>query len=688
MGSKFTLHPSIGIARVGNSPQEFYLAPLEIGGLPRECDARGNDKGEPVRRFKDSVGRIRRQAAQFRIFRRSEDDGASEEISLSSPDVLEIKWTVHLANKKACWYEFLPLIGDDMLDPDNTYEKQYKKGKVTLRNADVQGEARSKLIIDPGPRDVSGPDARAEFSQSTSGAYRFASFPTKPSQGHWVRTLGEIRTDHAGRLLVLGGYGHAGGNKSIASFAGADTWHDDISDGPIICKIRFKDETEVELRAWVIVGAPKVAPELVNLVTLDDVVFDVAVRYQNLIPELCLRENGSSDPYEPGKFNPRYEASFKRDIEPIIRRPLDYLWVANIPVVAAFACPRFDPTDNREANRQNREGYFRYFRKPGWEKDGQRNQLFLDSKDGRHLIPMMPLNSGSNSVRTNPYIDKFLTLTETQYFLLKQWAAGKFSTTAHCDVKGLAGLDRASLGNCVGAPMCPGIEVTWSLRNPKIYSSPYSLRHAHDEAYYLTHGLDPHYDETSGPGHGCEPGDLTKRMAIPWQADFFNCTAQFVNYTDPTVNKDDNLIPVPPTYYSYWWPPQSPMYVIANGLDVQSQRAAGVMAGYPVYYQRGLNTYAEVIEGWSYLAFIANQNTEADGRWYGYFVEQERSEEEFMVADVAVGGSGNLVNAEDQNFTPFWMLRPRPLRREMLLARDSGADIGEPVRSAIRTDRR
>ena len=80
--------------------------------------------------------------------------------------------------------------------------------------------------------------------------------------------------------------------------------------------------------------------------------------------------------------------------------------------------------------------------------------------------------------------------------------------------------------------MCPGIEVTWSTRNPAIYAAPYRIKQAHDEAYYAQNGLSTTADECEGGG--CEPGDLTKRMAIPWQADFFQCTAQFINFTDPT----------------------------------------------------------------------------------------------------------------------------------------------------------
>jgi L-lysine 6-oxidase len=39
------------------------------------------------------------------------------------------------------------------------------------------------------------------------------------------------------------------------------------------------------------------------------------------------------------------------------------------------------------------------------------------------------------------------------------------------------------------------------------------------------------------PVPGCQPGDLTKRMACPWQADFFQCTIEYINFSDSEVNK-------------------------------------------------------------------------------------------------------------------------------------------------------
>lgn len=684
---RYQIHPAVGISRVGNSPDSFYLAPDSIGGVPAEsADSAGRER--PVRRFKDSQGRIRRQAARFRILRYNdaEPDAPPVEITLDSPEVQRIEWTTHLANKKAAWWNFLPLIGDVMIDPENTYENAAKNPgmQLTMRNDSVSGQARQTLLIDPGPRTVSGPLQQDFFTKDRVPKSYPAQFPDPHTvtQGWPIVTLGEVRTDSQGRLLVLGGHGLAGGSTDISSFAGADSWHDDIADGPVSCTIHFKDGTDVTgLTAWVVVGSPKFAPELVNLVTLDDIAFDVAVRFQNLIPELCYRDPGTINPYQPGTFQREYAANYHRDIEPIIRRPLDYVWVANVPAMIAFAAPHFDPTDPSPRNRRLRREFFSYFRRPGtpvwtdptnpdtWPPaDIPINQLFREDAQGNALMPMMPLNSGSNSVR-NYYIDKFLTLTETQYFLLQQWAEGRFTNDAPDALPGVHPLDQASIGNCVGAPMCPGIEVTWSLRNPNLYEQPYRIRHAHDEAYYYAHGLDPNWDETSKP-LGCEPGDLTKRMAIPWQADFFNCTAQFVNFTEVGRNKDDNLVPLPPTYYAYWWPPQSPMFIIPGPLTVPAQQQEGVPAGFQAYYQRGINSYSEIIEGWSYLAFIVNTNTGRGGRRYPNFMEAERNDDAFTVVNIAVGGASNFVNPTDLNFWPAWFFRasarPQPAAEAQL----------------------
>jgi L-lysine 6-oxidase len=318
--------------------------------------------------------------------------------------------------------------------------------------------------------------------------------------------------------------------------------------------------------------------------------------------------------------------------------------------------PPFDPRDKSDATKGLRAAYLALFRVPSPENaiGPAANTLFT-----AHGFPMMPLNSGSNSVfNQKDLIDKFLTLTETQYFFLSQWAAGQFDTAPPPPADPVTALTAASTGNCVGGPFCPGIEVTWSTRNPNLYTAYGQIRQRHPIDYYNSNGLSPTEDETAAP-LGCEPGDLTKRMAIPWQADFFQCSIQYINFTDPAQNKGDG-IPTPPTYYAYWWPPQSPWQVITGDLGIDAQAQAGTPAGFQVMFTRGINTFAQMIDYWHYMGFLVNQNTAPYGQHFPYIVEQERNHAAFIAAAVAVGDASNVITGADQNFANAWFL-PTPV---------------------------
>lgn len=256
---------------------------------------------------------------------------------MPDPEIESITWSAHLANKKACWYTFAELQGNLLYGPQNSYASQ----NIPLRNADTFApEARRKLIIDPGPRTLTGPLQRASFdAASVPPGYQHASFPGPVQFGQQVTMLGEMRTDATGALVMLGGLGVSGGNQSISSFAGADSWHDDIADGPVTCTVALRDGSTVTLKAWCIVGSPKFVPEIANIVTLDDTMQDVAVRHLGAVPEL----------YSDGKFNSSYVANFERDIRPILERPASYRWVANVPSMNSMSPPPFDPRDASDA---------------------------------------------------------------------------------------------------------------------------------------------------------------------------------------------------------------------------------------------------------------------------------------------------------------------------------------------------
>src|SRR5215470_7235557 len=128
---RYAIYPGIGIARVGNSPDEYFIGPAAPGEVP-----------QPDGGYKDSAGRIKRQAAQFRIYGLDEDGKAVKEITAADA---EITWRVHVANRKAGWYQFL-----------NAMDLGKFAMTAALRNKTVTGADRQKLIIDPGPRQISG----------------------------------------------------------------------------------------------------------------------------------------------------------------------------------------------------------------------------------------------------------------------------------------------------------------------------------------------------------------------------------------------------------------------------------------------------------------------------------------------------------------------------------------------------
>jgi L-lysine 6-oxidase len=638
-----SIHPTVGVARLGNADgNDFVLNPIKIGGLPYEHDDNLQPTTEVIY-FKDEAGRVRRQGQVFKVL-----DEQGNEITLGSANVKSIEWRVHLANKKAAWYAFSELNGNLLYGEENSY----KNRGIEWRNASVTSEPeRQKLIIDLGPRSVSGSLKSAEFdTDNIPSNYTKASYPGPVLQGEDFKSLGTLLTDDKGRLIVLGGYGRAGGNTDLEGYGGGDEWFDDISDGPVTCVVTYTDGSPAQtMKAWVVVGSPDFAPEIVNISTLNDTFFDVGVRHFDLVPKM----------YANGKFNDDFIANFERDIQPIIHRISQYQWVANVQSMSGFFSYQFDYRDNGDANKANRMKYYHYFHQLDNKTIGdydQPQQTLMSSSVEGEILPMMPMNSGSNSVKsanaydlTDNVVEKFLALDATQMFLLKQWAEGKF-TLGTTEALPVNEMDAASIGNCVGLPMCPGIEVTWSLQNAKLYESAYQIKHFKDD--YSQQGLSPSRDECEGGG--CEPGDLTKRMACPWQADFFNCTVQVVNFSEPKVNKATQVetslsltnyvwkdlpdgvkvpeqyqvlatqdveekTPLPPAYYSYWWPPQSPWDVLTGELDVTGQLNSHLPAGQQINYARGINSYGQMVEHWSALAFIRDRNAKNEG--FPYFTE-------------------------------------------------------------------
>ena len=86
------IYPGLGIARLGNSPDEFFIGP-ETPGLP----------SSPVGGFKDKAGRIKRQAARFRLYAYDAHYTVLGELTATDANIV---WSVHLTNRKAEYNTF------------------------------------------------------------------------------------------------------------------------------------------------------------------------------------------------------------------------------------------------------------------------------------------------------------------------------------------------------------------------------------------------------------------------------------------------------------------------------------------------------------------------------------------------------------------------------------------------------
>src|SRR5262249_23944151 len=89
--------------------------------------------------------------------------------------------------------------------------------------------------------------------------------------------------------------------------------------------------------------------------------------------------------------------------------------------------------------------------------------------------PAMPFIAGANPI-DNTIVSKFVLFTQTQRFLIKQWARGKATDNPRPALPPGEAIDRGVLSNCAGGAFCPGIEAGWIFRNPALFSSPFRIK--------------------------------------------------------------------------------------------------------------------------------------------------------------------------------------------------------------------
>jgi L-Lysine epsilon oxidase N-terminal/L-lysine epsilon oxidase C-terminal domain len=545
LAKRYKIHPAIGFARVGNST-EFFLAPEVPGAYARP------DRGT----YRDANQLLKRQAVRFRVF--EYDDAkpraAPKPVTLGGKGAARIEWTVHLVNAKAAWFEFAGITGEGPAG--------YPPGHP-LRNHTVTGAGRQQLVIDPLARTVSadGTETTTEVTKGTSGSPAAETWPPALTGGGKIEALGTLGVDAQGRLTVAGGFGTSGTPGPLPpsghlAYDNNDNWFDDVSDGPVTARVVLANGTALDATpAWVIVAPPDFAPPIENVVTIYDLLYDLGLREFGLDPEV----------FDPTirAFNPKFTPSFTQDVYPLLRRALDYRWVI------------------AEAEAHSDGGLFDLTRLAAAPQAGEtpasnpRAKVFARLRDPDNLTApggrSMPRLHNDCIGNVPPETLRF-SVTRYQFFVMKQWAAGKFMADwagkppARPDPQAAVtadGLDRASLEAACGGSFFPGMEAGWILRDPRVYVSPFEFR--------FRHAAEP---------NGMIPGSATKRMALPWQADFLDCS-------------------------THWWPAQRPNQVVGPPNPE---------------WDRGVTSSVHMVEVWSRLGVVAPDPATA-----GSYVETERT---------------------------------------------------------------
>ncbi|MDT0642198.1 LodA/GoxA family CTQ-dependent oxidase [Zunongwangia sp. F363] len=511
---KAAIYPPIGVMRVGNSREEYFIGPLTDQPVVKE---------DPYA-YRDASGALKRQAAQFRVYGLNAAGKAVKELS---PENANITWHAHLANQKSSWYQFQLAL--DIPEAKNAPAS-------LLRNIDEKD--RKPLLIDGKHQSISG-----------TGIENGPKFT-----GHFKNKevyLGEMRTDQKGRLLMLGGHGKSeniSGDMAV-TFANNEGWYDDISDGPVTAEVEYEGVTLKTDPAWVICAPPDYAPMQKSVRTMWDLMRDVAVKSNMLVR-----------PARP---------SFTEDILPIFERMTDLQWV-NAGFAAAFGFGgQFNYTSREWINKLNDpspaflelrrsiSNNFRRYDVPGAQAPQLWPWLYGDA------ISIPPTGS----------VRQHCTLSDLQLSFLEQWAEGDFdadfgkkgkcpfsSNSKTIDELPLKDqpdmLTKAAMDFCLADAFHPGCEMTWPMRTAGMYMAPFRLKHATktepmNSWYY---GAEMNTDVITlakGPLLGGQVArGITRWMAIPWQTDTASCRDGYTASYDPYV----------PTF----WPARVPNNILSE----------------------------------------------------------------------------------------------------------------------------
>ena len=555
---RVSIHPGVGITRVGNSADAFYFGPELPGAVPPHGIA-----------FRDGAGAIARQAARFRLFGYDAAGHVVGEITASDAN---LDWRVHLANRKAAWYRFNRAM--DIPEAES----------ATRRNATVTGAARDGLVLDAGLHSTTE-GTPLQLDATAMGV---------------TMLLGELMLDARGRLVVLPGHGAAESwdGSHVSTYANNDAWLDDMADGPVTATVKMDGRTLQAESAWVSSGPPNYALGMpTGWRTMHDILEDTWV--------------------SGGLLAPGASVSFRQHILPMFVRLARLQWVnAGILRDYGWHSPEdlSDPVllarlvDRSHANKAFRTTWWHRFRnmQSGVREPGKLPPILGDAAT-------FPVTSPRQWIGPTALQWKRLKEWANGHFTADGITELPVPASLN-DVplaKRPAALDRAALDGCLGDAFQPGCELPWTLRHASMWRAPYRLRVRASEPDYGSSLTLTEVNSSIGPLAGVVPGALTRWMALPWMTDTVDCRSGY----QPNVDKYLD------TFWPALVPNQvltSADYgiVMDATASLASRRAAFkhrvswlravVVSSYP-------QTLAGMVKNWSKLGFVVARPGPSDG---------------------------------------------------------------------------
>lgn len=608
---RYFIHPAVGIARIGDSEEQFFLAPEMPGtfrgpdgiytfaksaaddaapestlvtepapdenplsttaSTPMTLDYAADGKG-----YRDGDDKIRRQGVRFRIFKytyenqektNNSPDGEDDErhktrnppISIEevTADQAEITWKVHVANMKG-------IVPKTKFKGTWEIESFYEvSGKVAheLYNSELRYKNNSKTMCIGGVERHM--DIESGFETMTSvKSINIPDIIIEKIQGETPLQLGTLLTDNKGRLIFLGGTGQIAsmeGHEVLQPWSGNDVfregWFDDTCDGLITAEIKLKSEAEPVPKehiypGWVVSALPKYGGPVLPLISMYDRAEHMVYGKQPLPAEL---DNAIYNSY----------------IYPILHN-LDLMqWVSyNIRHAKSHGGPETTYDSEKSTLLTQLENNYAYTKSLICGKIRP-----IDTTKGVNPDKLMPYIRGNDGgpqyVSFTPrQVDYFYAwLSSTDTFTVYPSAEERYAPVtssldkANWNSDGIdpRNIDRAHLETIIGGGFSPGVEVNKAMTYRPGVSGEGEFYKKY-QFFNINGAFGIWRDPQSSPltyfyriAEKIEPGNLTFGLPVPWQVDVKHCGEEWWPSTVPTHVKRTTWQPEAPWEFYYVW---------------------------------------------------------------------------------------------------------------------------------------